>query len=259
MTVTPIVETALLRESRANDMLTTGMALHGLGIIRDRNVAQYTLATDDGKQLVVNFDALPAGAPEPKWEHVAAQLPLSEQPVSGNAACAYIHDSQAVYCNVHVILDLSEPSKEMLEIIKREHPGKVVIDLRQNGGGDYNVGLKYLIESLEKDKDINSKGHLFVLIGTNTFSAAMSNAVQFRKMTNAILVGQAIGEKPNSYQEPREFTLPNSRLVVRYSTKYYKFVDGAENIVAPDKEITPTWEEYKGGRDPVLEWVLAAK
>ena len=66
-------------------------------------------------------------------------------------------------------------------------------------------------------------------------------------------------ESPPRYHEPREFTLPNSRLVVRHSTRYYKFVDGAENIVAPDKEITPTWKEHKSGRDPVLEWVLAAK
>jgi hypothetical protein len=35
-------------------------------------------------------------------------------------------------------------------------------------------------------------------------------------MTNAILVGESIGERPNTFQEPREFTLPNSRLVVRY-------------------------------------------
>jgi hypothetical protein len=30
-------------------------------------------------------------------------------------------------------------------------------------------------------------------------------------------VGQSIGERPNSYQEPRQFILPNSHLVVRYS------------------------------------------
>jgi uncharacterized protein YndB with AHSA1/START domain len=72
-------------------------------------------------------------------------------------------------------------------------------------------------------------------------------------------VGEAIGEKPNSYQEPREFTLPNSRFVVRYSTRFYKSVEGTVNLVAPDKEIVPTWDEYKNGRDPVLEWVLAFK
>ena len=103
---------------------------------------------------------------------------------------------------------------------------------------------------------INKKGHLFVLIGANTFSAAMSNATHFRYQTKAILVGRSIGEKPNSYQEPRSFILPNSHLTVRYSTKFYKFIESGENIVRPDKEIEYTWEDYMGGNDPALEWVL---
>ena len=51
-------------------------------------------------------------------------------------------------------------------------------------------------------------------------------------------------------------TLPNSHLVVGYSVRFYKFVDSGENLIRPDKEIIPTWSEYKGGQDPVLEWVL---
>jgi hypothetical protein len=84
----------------------------------------------------------------------------------------------------------------------------------------------------------------------------MSNAAQFRLMTNATLVGEPIGERPNSYQEPREFTLPNSRLVVRYSTRFYQFSDGKDNVIAPDKEITTSWSDYKAGQDPALEWIL---
>jgi hypothetical protein len=103
---------------------------------------------------------------------------------------------------------------------------------------------------------MNQKGHLFVLIGPATFSAAMANAAHFRARTAAMLVGQPIGEKPNSYQEPRQVTLPNSRLTLRYSTRYYRFVDQGENLIRPDQEIIPSWTDYQAGRDPVLEWVL---
>ena len=51
-------------------------------------------------------------------------------------------------------------------------------------------------------------------------------------------------------------TLPNSHLVVRYSTRYYKFVERGENAIRPDQEIIPSWEEFKSGRDPVLDWIL---
>jgi hypothetical protein len=116
--------------------------------------------------------------------------------------------------------------------------------------------LKHIIVPIRDLPEINKKGHLFVLIGPYTFSAGMSNAAQFRSETNAILVGEPIGEKPNSYQESREMRLPNSQWVVRYSTKAYKFVSGSENVVKPDKEIDRSWLEFKAGRDPVLEWVL---
>ena len=51
-------------------------------------------------------------------------------------------------------------------------------------------------------------------------------------------------------------TLPNSRLVVNFSVRFYRFVKNGENLIRPDQEIIPSWSEYKAGRDPVLEWVL---
>jgi len=50
-------------------------------------------------------------------------------------------------------------------------------------------------------------------------------------------------------------TLPHSHLTMRYSTRYYDFAAGGENMIRPDREIVPTWDDYKQGRDPVLEWV----
>jgi hypothetical protein len=140
--------------------------------------------------------------------------------------------------------------------VAERRPEKLVIDVRQNGGGDYTEGLRHLVHPIKKLPDVNRKGHLFVLIGPNKFSAAMSNSAHFRFQTEALLVGQPIGEKPNSYQEGRQMTLPYSRLVVRYSVRFYKFVEGGENVIRPDQEIVPTWADYKSGKDPVLEWVL---
>jgi hypothetical protein len=36
---------------------------------------------------------------------------------------------------------LGERSKGLFELIKLEHPDKVIIDMRLNGGGDYKEGL----------------------------------------------------------------------------------------------------------------------
>jgi hypothetical protein len=78
----------------------------------------------------------------------------------------------------------------------------------------------------------------------------MANVAQF--LTAAMLVGELIGEKPNSFQEPREMRLPNSHLIVRYSTQYYRFVDHGPNGVYPDHKVVPGWADYRDGRDPYL-------
>ena len=170
--------------------------------------------------------------------------------------CSYVAGARTLYCNVRSILDLRAPSKEMLEMIRQQGPEKLVIDLRRNRGGDYTLGEKYLIHPIRTLPSINRKGHLFILISGYTFSAAMNNAAQFRQQTAALLVGQEIGEKPDSYQEPRSMTLPNSHLTVRYSTRFYRFATNGGNAIRPDQEVVPAWADYKAGVDPVLEWVL---
>lgn len=71
------------------------------------------------------------------------------------------------------------------------------------------------------------------------------------------LIGQATGQRPNSaIRSQKEMRLPNSRLVVRYSTQFYKFVEPGENLVRPDYAVITSWSDFKSGRDALLEWVL---
>jgi Peptidase family S41 len=250
-------ETQVLRDLRVTGFLTTGIFLHGMGIIADRNVARYTLADDNGKEFTIEVHAVaPDDSVNINWIYIFKDRPLFRQKPEENFWYTYLPDSRTVYCSFRGYKDLGKHSRGLLDLIKQKHPDKLVIDMRLNGGGDYNEGLKYLVHPIRDLSDINRKGHLFVLIGASTFSAAMSNSAHFRYQTNAILVGQQIGEKPNSYQEAREMKLPNSHWTVRYSVKFYTFVESGENIIRPDQEITPSWDEYKSGSDPVLDWVL---
>lgn len=171
--------------------------------------------------------------------------------------CEAIDEKNAVYCAWHGYQKLEENAQAMFSLIDREHPRKLVIDMRDNGGGDNTIGEAQIVKPVAARPDLNSNGHLYVLIGPKTFSAAMNNAAQFQDDTQAITVGETIGEKPNSYQEPRQFRLPNSHLVVRASTLFYTFRKTGDNAVRPNKEIIPTWADVKSGRDLVLDWVLS--
>jgi hypothetical protein len=255
--LTPADETAALREARANDLLTIGMVLHGVGITPDRNSARFTLAGDDGKPFTVDVKAVPSEAiPAIQWSYAAKRQPLFRQRPEDGFWYVYLDDARTVYCSFRDYKDLDEKSKGLFQLISQKHPEKLVIDMRLNGGGDYTVGLRDLVHPIRDLRALNRKGHLFVLIGPSTFSAAMSNSAHFRDQTNAMLVGETIGERPNSYQERRDMTLPNSHWTVNYSTKFYTFTKSGENLIRPDKEIKTSWDDYVEGRDPVLDWVL---
>jgi hypothetical protein len=254
-TMTPQNETPYLAQARIENFLTMGIVLHGYGIIPDRSIAKYTLSDDTGREFVVEFPALAPDA-KPKWLHAYKEPPLFRQKPAETCWYTYLPEARTVYCNFRGYNSLAKHSAGLFKLVNEQHPDKLVIDMRQNGGGDYTVGLRYLVHPIRELTSINKKGHLFVLIGPQTFSAAMSNAAHFRAQTAAILVGEPIGEKPNSYQESRRTKLPNSHLTLCYSVRFYKFVEDGENLIRPDQEIAPSWTEFKEGRDPVLEWVL---
>lgn len=258
LSITPSTETVALADARIAGFLTKGIALHGLGIIPNRDVASYTFDNDAGGNLALAFHASPPGT-EIQWIEFVKNSPLYLQNPDKKFWYTYLPESSTLYCNFRGYEELEKNAGGLLRELHDKNPEKLVIDVRQNRGGNYELGLKYLIEPIRALPQINQVGHLFVLIGASTFSAAMSNAAQFRKRTAAMLVGEPIGERPNSYQEARELRLPNSQLRVRYSTRYYRFTESAENIIRPDHEVLTDWKAYAAGRDPVLEWVLQYK
>ncbi len=257
LTLTPVGELPPLREGRANDYLTRGDLMHGLGIIPDSTTAAYRLQGDNGGAFTLEVNGHARDA-NPQMTRLGGDARIAPPPgKAGPFWCKALTDAHAVYCDWTGYDDLAGRAKAMWTLVDQTKPDKLIIDMRGNGGGDNTVGAAVLVNPLKARADLNQKGRLFVLIGPLTFSAAMNNAAQFQDSTNAILVGQTIGEKPNSYQEPRQFHLPNSHLTVRVSTQWYAFRKSGPNVVAPDKPIAPTWADVKAGHDAALDWILA--
>jgi hypothetical protein len=105
---------------------------------------------------------------------------------------------------------------------------------------------------------LNRAGNLFVITGRGAFSAGMTNITDFRRETEAILVGEPTGARPNGYQENHLFTLPLSKLRVSCSMLKYRFQPDSEtDAVFPDQRIDPDWSLFKAGKDAALQWILA--
>ena len=236
--------------------------LHALGIVPEVSRAVFTLEDDAGKPVTLDITPVvlpPAinGIVNLGLVSIDKDPPLYRQKLGEAFWYTHLQDSNTVYANFKRYPSLKQNAQALFALIDRIRPSRVVIDLRQNGGGDFFEGREHLVDPIKKRPAINQKGRLYVIVGRATFSAAMVNAIDFRKQTNAILVGEPIGERPNSYSENDEMTLPNSKLVVSYSTRYYQFVDEDVPAVLPDERIDPSWADFRAGRDAVMDWILS--
>lgn len=246
-------ELPALRDAETPGFMTNAGLLHGAGVVKDERAARFTLENDRGERFTLT---LAPGTTTAPWRTTTKEVPLYRRRPEGALAFTWLPDSRTVYCNWRNYEGLGGQAKSLWEFVDAHPTDRLVIDMRLNGGGDYHVGDHTMIDPVLKRPAINQEGHLFVIIGPITFSAALANAIHFRDQTKAMLVGEPIGEKPNSWSENDEFTLTRSHVTVSYSTKYYAF-SPADSVIVPKQRIAPTWEEFRDGRDPVLEWIVA--
>ncbi len=255
----PQAENDWLEMNNSAGYMTRPEYLQALGIVEDVNKAKFTFQQDDGTQFTREIESfLPDGSGSRTFISAAASQPISNQNLNETLWFTYLADQNAIYANWRNYENLSDHAAELFKLVDKYPGAQLIVDMRQNGGGDFYKGRGNIIDPIKR-RAVNQKGKLYVLIGRRTFSAAMVNAIDFRKDTNAILVGEPIGERPNSYSENDEMTLPNSKIIASYSTKYYKFLDEDVPAVMPDKRIDPDWASFKAGRDPVLDWIFSAK
>lgn len=250
-TILPQDESEILLVAFAPQWLSIAEVMHGLGIAKSAATARFTVVLDDGSERSADVASIDIAA-KPEWRTLTATLPLYRQRPGEGFWFEWLADAGTVYVSFRNYDDLRSKSRDLWSFVDGHPVRKIAIDMRQNGGGDFNVGRKYLVDELARRPKLRG----YVLIGAKTFSAALKNSIDFRDVAKATLVGETIGERPNSYSENDEVTLPNSRMEVSYSTRYYQFLP-SDGLLAPDKEIRPTWADWMAGRDPVLDWVLA--
>lgn len=147
--------------------------------------------------------------------------------------------------------------QQVLDAIRTTHCERLIIDLRDNGGGNSAI-LQPLINILVEGKDETDKLALYVLIGRGTLSSAAMNAMDLKRRAAAVLVGEPSGAKPNHYGEVRDIELPNSHLRVQYSTRYWDYwPSNSDQSLHPDVRITETWKDFHAGTDAALNAALA--
>ncbi len=145
----------------------------------------------------------------------------------------------------------------IINFISSHQVDKVIVDLRNNGGGNSSI-INPLLNYLQ-GSSINQRGKLFVVTNRGTFSSALLNSISFKQTTNCILVGEPTGGKPNSYGEVFTFSLPYSGIVVQYCTKYINTINNDPASLFPDYDVEISFNDFVNCKDPVLDFILNFK
>ena len=238
--------------SVSGQMMGVPEILHTIGIVSSIEKAKFTFADEEGKEIEIELQSF---VPDGKrtWVSAVKNEPLFRQRLNEKFWFTYLEDINAVYVNWKSYDDLGKNADRLFDFIEEKAATKLIVDLRQNGGGDFKKGRRQMVSRIQNHPTLNQKDNLFIITGRRTFSAAMVNAIDFKNMTNATIVGEPPGEKPNSYSENDEMTLPNSGLVISYSTKYYKFLDKDVPAFEPDVRVDPNWKDFVEGVDPAVQ------
>ncbi len=253
-------------------LLTTPEVLHAAGVIDDMNAPHYIVRLTDGTERTIDPAQL-------SWEEFLAidPQPIGMTKIASIPALARVDEpfwttllnplpdgSQALYLQYNEVVGMSgsrsinQLADDIDVTLKDGRITRLVVDLRYNPGGD-NRGYAPLLTVLTTNPTLARPGSLVVLIGRQTFSAAVLFATELDKQTNAVFVGEPTGGSPNLYADPQALTLPNSGIVVNVSSKYFEF-DGPgdqRDAIVPDVAATGDLDDHLDGRDPVLDAALA--
>ncbi|MDD2370428.1 MAG: peptidase S41 [Firmicutes bacterium] len=174
----------------------------------------------------------------------------------------YLEKRQMVYINYNCCKDMSslrvnEFVKELSAFIDSNRVFSIVVDLRNNLGGDSTL-LDPFIKWLNYWKMIGNNRKVYTIIGRDTFSSALLNAYSLKNDVGALMLGEGTGGKPNCYGEVRYFELNNSKLKIRYSTKYYKLLEDDNQLsLYPDISFEVAFKDYINYKDNVLDFIVS--
>lgn len=184
---------------------------------------------------------------------------------SGGYRYEYLKDQKVLYIQLNQVLNMPEKPlaqffQEIVGFAKTNDVDKLVLDVRQNGGGNNGL-VPLIVRPIIQLEKLDQKGKFFVLIGRQTFSAAQNLVNALEKFTNATFVGEPTGSHVNMYGDARRFTLPNSKMTVRASTLWHQDnIELDRRIWTPPHVAAPlTFADYANNIDTAMQAILNYK
>lgn len=295
--------TTELKHLLALNFMVAPAALHAIGVLPSASEASFTFVLRDGSTITQSIVAMsepyaakgtseppvrdlsplpPANHPD--WNHVLQDVPLP----------LYVRDPETwywrafpkpdtLYVHFRKMRDqptaqhtLSEFLDEVLREVREQNIRDAIVDLRASPGGDYSKVLHF---SKELPRLLPAQGKLSILIGPNTFSAAIVTAARLKYFggERAVLIGEPMADHARFWAEGKGVTLPYSGIVIRYSTAFHDWSDGCSladllrcywlnywagvpaGSLEPAVLVPLSFADYLAGRDVVLDVAMSSR
>jgi hypothetical protein len=243
--------------------LLTAEVLHGLGVAPNAGPLPFTFERDGRR-----FDATLTPISVPAYNAAIGDLghPLIGQAITGRVP-AYVARRKQDQWTTRLAarrvfyIGYNETtrgtwtlSRRTLKAAKPKRLRAVIVDLRNNGGGDNRTygDLLSVLRRLSKTKRI------VVILSRVTFSAAENFAVDVEKSAHPVFVGEPSGGSPNLYGDAVPTLLPASGLQLRIATIYWQksTADDPRLAIDPQVPVSLSSSDFFAGRDPVLAAAL---
>ncbi len=244
-------------------LLLRGVVLRGLGIIGNGDTVDLTVA-DAAAERTVSVSLMPIAS----YIDWAGDLGMASLPERDGLRFTY---ERGVFwweelpggkLYVRYAQVQAAPTQELAAMAERARAPDVrcvIIDLRQNPGGD-NHNNAALLRVLT-DPAIDVAGRLTVVTDRLTFSAASNLATQLEQATSARFVGEPMGGGLNFWGDARFVQLPHwpIPMQVGVSSRYWQLSspDDPRLSIEPDVAVELTADDWAAGRDAVLEAATA--
>jgi hypothetical protein len=250
-------------------LLAMPEVLNALGLSPDVNGAELTVE-QNGATRTVRLNSAGAfanfsGDADKQWNARAgwvdlrdkAAAPLWLSRTTETYWFTYVPDGRILYCQINEIQERGETLDDFfaraLRVADSAGAQSFVLDLRLNGGGNgfYN---RSIVRALVKSR-FDQYGHLFVITGRRTFSAAQMLISDLEKWTNPIFVGEPSSSRGNQFGDSKRLVMPNSRVTLRVSSLWWQYWDTRDTRpwIVPEVAAPLTVQAYAAGRDPALE------
>jgi hypothetical protein len=170
-------------------------------------------------------------------------------------------DPNSLYVQMNQMVNQQEKTlqqfaEELNHTIMGGKPRNVIVDVRLNNGGNYELTLPVLKVLLAFEKT-RPDARLFVIDGRNTLSAAQNFISTLDQFGGVIFVGEPSGSKPNHVGDDTLVTLPYSGISGSIACAFHQtgFRD-VRDWIAPSIPVALSSREYFGQEDPVMKTIM---